>query len=96
MSPTSQLQPVNVLLLRGYGFIAFTKAAESETEPKTPPCILIILIAAWWFPKSVAPQQSDSSKHSKPRSFASHRGVHANVGRDTGEHEILNARAAKY
>jgi len=71
MSPTSRLQPVSVPLLSGYGFIAFTKAPESETEPKTPPCILIILIAAWWFPKSVAPQQSDSSKHSKPRSFAS-------------------------
>jgi hypothetical protein len=29
-----------------YPFIAFTKVVESETEPKTPPCILIILTAA--------------------------------------------------
>jgi hypothetical protein len=30
----------------GYLLTALAKAAESETEPKTPPCILIILIAA--------------------------------------------------
>ena len=43
----------------------------SETAPKTPPCIVTILIAASWLPLSVAPQQSSSTKHSKPRSFAS-------------------------
>ena len=41
-----------------------TSAAEFETAPKTPPCILIILIAARWLPRSVAPQQSSSMTHS--------------------------------
>ena len=40
------------------------KVAEFDTAPKTPPCILIILIAARWLPWSVAPQQSSSSRHS--------------------------------
>jgi hypothetical protein len=47
------------------------KSAEVATAPNTPPCILTILIAAAWLPASVAPQQSSSSRHSKPRSFAS-------------------------
>ena len=41
------------------------------TAPNTPPCILTILSAASWLPRSVAPQQSSSSRHSKPRSLAS-------------------------
>ena len=45
--------------------------ALSLTAPKTPPCILIICNAAAWLPASVAPQQSASSRHSNPRSFAS-------------------------
>src|SRR5882762_8592316 len=50
---------------------ASTKASDVATAPNTPPCILTILIAAWWFPYSVAPQQSSSRRHSKPRSLAS-------------------------
>ena len=41
------------------------------TAPNTPPCILIMLIAARWLPWSVAAQQSSSRRHSKPRSLAS-------------------------
>src|ERR1700722_15289080 len=55
---------------RAHGSAA-TSAAERDTAPNTPPCILTILIAARWLPWSVAPQQSSSSKHSKPRSLAS-------------------------
>ena len=44
---------------------------HSDTAPNTPPCILIILIACRWLSRSVAPQQSSSSRHSKPRSLAS-------------------------
>ena len=51
--------------------IASMKAAEFDTAPNTPPCILIILMAWSWLPLSVAPQQSSSSTHSKPRSLAS-------------------------
>src|SRR6202043_2804322 len=40
---------------------------ESATVPNTPPCILIILIACSWFDRSVAPQQSSTSRHSNPR-----------------------------
>ena len=47
------------------------KVALSLTAPNTPPCILIMCSAAAWLPASVAPQQSDSSRHSKPRSLAS-------------------------
>ena len=43
----------------------------SPTAPNTPPCILTIFTAAAWLPGSVAPQQSSSSRHSKPRSLAS-------------------------
>ncbi len=46
-------------------------SSSSTTEPNTPPCIFTILIAARWLPGSVAPQQSSSSRHSKPRSLAS-------------------------
>ena len=45
--------------------------AEVDTAPNTPLCIFTIFIAAAWLPGSVAPQQSSSSRHSKPRSFAS-------------------------
>src|SRR5262249_49337524 len=41
------------------------------TAPNTPPCILIILMAWSSLPLSVAPQQSSTSTHSKPRSLAS-------------------------
>src|SRR5262245_52947481 len=51
--------------------IASISAGEVATAPNTPPCILIILIAWSWLPLSVAPQQSSSSRHSKPRSLAS-------------------------
>jgi hypothetical protein len=47
------------------------RAAELDTAPKTPPCIFTILTAAAWLPASVAPQQSSSNTHSKPRSLAS-------------------------
>src|SRR6478609_3880791 len=50
---------------------ASTNSLELATAPNTPPCILIILIACSWLPLSVAPQQSSSNRHSKPRSFAS-------------------------
>src|SRR5262249_40572824 len=50
---------------------ARTKTSEFETAPNPPPCILIILMAARWLPWSVAPQQSSSNRHSKPRSLAS-------------------------
>src|ERR1700722_16850067 len=55
---------------RAHGSAA-TSAAERDAAPNTPPCILTILIAAKWLPWSVAPQQSSSSRHSKPRSLAS-------------------------
>ncbi len=45
--------------------------ALSDTAPKTPPCIVTILSAASWLPRSVAPQQSARTRHSNPRSFAS-------------------------
>ena len=47
------------------------KASESLTAPNTPPCIGIMASAAWWLARSVAPQQSPSNRHSKPRSLAS-------------------------
>ena len=50
---------------------ASTQRVEFDTAPNTPPCILTILSAARWLPWSVAPQQSSSSRHSKPRSLAS-------------------------
>src|SRR5262245_30193133 len=48
-----------------------SKAADGAMAPKTPPCIVTILIAARWLPGSVAPAQSSRRRHSKPRSFAS-------------------------
>ena len=58
-------------MLEGDEFSARIRSPELDTVPNTPPCILIILMAARWFPLSVAPQQSSSSTHSKPRSLAS-------------------------
>src|SRR5580700_11822125 len=51
--------------------MALMNSRETATAPKTPPCILTMLIAARWLPASVAPVQSDKSKHSNPRSLAS-------------------------
>src|SRR5258706_12401749 len=50
---------------------ASRRAADGATAPKTPPCIVTILIAARWLPRSVAPAQSSRRRHSKPRSLAS-------------------------
>src|SRR5262249_6886877 len=41
-----------------------SSAVDGATAPKTPPCMVIILIAASWLPRSVAPQQSVRSRHS--------------------------------
>src|SRR5882724_7727194 len=51
--------------------IALRRACELATAPNTPPCISTILSAARWLPLSVAPVQSSSTRHSKPRSLAS-------------------------
>src|SRR5687768_12966997 len=51
--------------------IASSTAAEAACAPNTPPCIVIIFNAASWLPWSVAAVQSDSARHSKPRSLAS-------------------------
>jgi hypothetical protein len=48
-----------------------SKACDVACAPNTPPCMVIIFSAARWLPWSVAAVQSDSSRHSKPRSFAS-------------------------
>src|SRR5262249_41050164 len=50
---------------------AASRSAELVTAPNTPFCIVTILTAASWLPRSVAPQQSARSRHSKPRSLAS-------------------------
>ena len=55
----------------GKAFKASITCLESDTAPNTPPCIWIILKAAAWLPGSVAPVQSVSITHSKPRSLAS-------------------------
>ena len=49
---------------RGVHDSTLSKSVERATAPKTPPCILTILTAASWLPRSVAPQQSSSSRHS--------------------------------
>ena len=54
---------------QGRGRRAFMAAppgtsAEVATAPNTPPCILIMSIAARWFSTLVAAQQSYSSRHS--------------------------------
>src|SRR5262249_12166994 len=56
--------------LDGHAMVS-SNAGEFETAPNTPPCILIILMAWSWLLLSVAPQQSSSNRHSKPRSLAS-------------------------
>ena len=44
--------------------------SDVVVEPNTPPCLLIIEMAAAWFAGSVAAQQSSNSKHSYPISLA--------------------------
>src|SRR3977135_3818554 len=56
--------------LDGHAMVSIS-APEFEPAPNTPPCILIILMAWSWLLLSVAPQQSSSRTHSKPRSLAS-------------------------
>src|SRR6185369_16045932 len=51
--------------------MAFSSFFESATAPNTPPCIVTILSAARWLPRSVAAVQSERTRHSKPRSLAS-------------------------
>ena len=46
-----------------------SKSPDVAWAPNTPPCIVTIFSAASWLPRSVAAVQSDSSRHSKPRSF---------------------------
>src|SRR5260370_38396093 len=48
-----------------------SNAVELAAVPKTPPCILTILIACSWFDRSVAPQQSSINSNSNPRSLRS-------------------------
>jgi hypothetical protein len=43
---------------------AVSRAAESATAPKTPPCMVTMWRAARWLAWSVAPEQSDRSRHS--------------------------------
>src|SRR5262245_24859756 len=45
--------------------------AEAETEPKMPPCALIILRPMSWNSGKYDAQQSDSTMQRKPRSLAS-------------------------
>mmetsp|Transcript_18898 Transcript_18898/g.64366 ORF Transcript_18898/g.64366 Transcript_18898/m.64366 type:complete len:341 (+) Transcript_18898:278-1300(+) len=56
---------------RGRASSALHAASAVATAPKTPCCMVTILHAASWFPLSVAPVPSVSSRHSYPRSFAS-------------------------
>src|SRR5215469_16032341 len=47
------------------------RCSVSDTHPKTPPCIFTELMAASWFPTSVAPTLSFRSRHQYPMSLAS-------------------------
>src|SRR5271166_3307427 len=50
---------------------AASNAAEGATQPKMPPCALIIAIPARWNSGKYEPVQSSSTRQSKPRSLAS-------------------------
>jgi len=62
------------------------KSADGATAPNTPPCMVIVFTARLMVARSVAPQQSSSNRHSKPRSLASRIVVWTHhVGGDAGQ-----------
>ncbi len=71
------------------------KLFELDTEPNTPPCILIILIAARWLPWSVARAAilQQQAFEAAVIGFA-HGGVHADVGGNAGQHDVAPAFGA--
>ena len=48
-----------------------TARSDGATQPKMPPCALIIAIPAAWNSGKYEPMQSSSTRQSKPRSLAS-------------------------
>jgi hypothetical protein len=70
-------------------------SALSLTAPKTPPCILTILSAASWLPRSVAPQQSSAQAFEAAVVRLAHRGVDADVGGDAGQDQVVDAARAQ-